>query len=91
MHLSILYMKFSNKPSYLTTFLGVFFSVLVILGVIQAITGTIRLYNAHEEQHERLHQPKTYTYTTVDTQEQKNLFLSEKPEETASTYFSSNK
>jgi hypothetical protein len=52
-----------------------------LLGSIQFLLGSARLYNPNEELHEKLNQDNTYTYVADDTPTPKNLFLPRAREE----------
>lgn len=53
-------MKSFGKPSFIAIFLFVFSATLLVLGMIQALFGTLRWYNASEESYERLQKHTTY-------------------------------
>lgn len=60
-------MTFSpHKKSFFLQFIFYFSLTLVILGLIQAVTGTIRLYNASEQEYEKL-SPKTISPLPTET------------------------
>lgn len=50
-----------NKKSFILQFTLYFSVVLIVLGVIQATIGTIRLYNASEQEYEKLAPDTVYT------------------------------
>ena len=50
-----------HKKSFFLSFLFYFSITLIVLGIIQSIFGSLRLYNASEESYERLSPEKIYT------------------------------
>lgn len=49
--------------------------MLVLLGVSQAIVGTLRLYNDQEELHEKLNQDNTHTYVVSEPKASPSIFM----------------
>ncbi len=59
-------MKYSiNKKSFLLQFVLYFSIALVLLGIGQSIMGSLRLYNASEQDYEKLSPEKIYTLPDV--------------------------
>jgi len=56
-----------NKKSFFVPFVLCFSGALILLGVVQATLGTMRLYNASEQTYENLAPKKTFT-TDINTQ-----------------------
>lgn len=58
-------MMSSRKKSFFLQFMLYFSAVLIILGIIQATIGTMRLYNASEQDYEKLAPEKVYTVPEI--------------------------
>jgi hypothetical protein len=74
-----------NKKSFFLQFLFYFSIALILLGLIQGIFGTLRLYNASEESYEKLAPEKIYTLSETT----KNIPKQTLPEEekSATAYY----
>lgn len=75
-------MKYSPKKSFLLQFVLYFSIVLILLGVVQAIMGTLRLYNASEQSYEKLAPEKIYTRSESTTSSPELSASEESPEST---------
>ena len=72
-----------NKKSFFLQFLFYFSIALILLGLIQGIFGTLRLYNASEESYEKLSPEKIYTLPEI-TEYVPEKTISEKQKDTTS-------
>jgi len=73
-----------NKKSFLLRFILCFSLTLIILGAVQAVIGTVRLYNPSEQEYEKL-SPKTVSNISTETApkpEPEKIIIQESPKET---------
>lgn len=81
-----LFMKYLNKIPFLLVFVFFFSITLIVLGLVQAISGTLRLFNPSEEKYEQLQQYQIYNSNEL-TNNSIHVTIGEKPSQTRTDVF----